>query len=81
MQGSGDEKKTPQSGSGQLSKTPPEPETSTALSKDLALQLLSLMKSVTAKEVTAQTVNAACGCASEIHKILKLNYEMKRNGL
>jgi hypothetical protein len=54
---------------------------SESLSKDLALQLLGLMKKVTAKKVTSQTVNAACNCASEIHKILKLNFEMKRRGL
>lgn len=52
--------------------------TSDSLSKDLALQLLNLMKSVTAKEVNPNTVNAACNCASEIHKILKLNFQMKQ---
>jgi hypothetical protein len=59
--------------------TQDEPETSASLSKSLALQLLDLMKKVTAPEVTPSTVNAACLCASEIHKILKLNFEMKRH--
>lgn len=57
-----------------------EAETSTSLSKDLALRLLSLIDKVNASDVNPSTVNAACNCASEIHKILKLNYEMKRNG-
>ncbi len=56
-------------------------ETSISLSKDLASQLLGLMKKVTDKEISAQTVNSACNCASEIHKILKLNLEMKKHGL
>ena len=67
-----------------LDRSSAERETETAsasLSKDLALQLLGLMKKVTEKKVSSQTVNAACNCASEIHKILKLNFEMRRRGL
>lgn len=58
--------------------TPGEAGISMSLSKDLALHLFHLMKEVTKKKATAQTVNAACHCASEIHKILKLNFEMRR---
>lgn len=42
----------------------------------VSTQLLKLMKQVVAKEVNPQTVNAACNCASEIHKILKLSARM-----
>lgn len=55
---------------------PPAPEKpSDTLSTDVATQLLALMKAVT-KEVNPQTVNAACNCASEIHKILTLGFKM-----
>lgn len=47
------------------------------LPTSVSLQLLELMKKVVAKEVTPQTVNAACNCASEIHKILKLSTSIK----
>lgn len=47
------------------------------LSKDLATHLLSLSKQVVAKEITPKTVNAACQCASELYKIMKLNWEMR----
>ena len=48
------------------------------LSKELSLHLLKLAKQVTESEVTPQTVNAACQCAAELYKIMKLNWEMKR---
>lgn len=35
--------------------------------------LTSLMVSVTEKNITPQTVNAACNCASQIYKIMDLN--------
>jgi hypothetical protein len=81
MQGSGEGKMTQALDSGTSLTKPESQEASVSLSKDLALQLLGLMKRVTDKEVTAQTVNAACNCASEIHKILRLNFEMKKRGL
>lgn len=81
MQSSGEGNQTQASDLGNSLARPGSQETSVSLSKDLATQLLGLMKRVTDKEVTAQTVNAACNCASEIHKILKLNFEMKKNGL
>lgn len=55
-------------------------ETSQNLSKNLSLQLLAMMKDVTRDEVTPSTVNAACNCATQIHKLLKLNFEMKKEG-
>ena len=51
-------------------------ETFENLPISVSTQLLKLMKQVVAKEVNPQTVNAACNCASEIHKILKLSASM-----
>lgn len=48
------------------------------LSRDLSMHLLDLAKKVTKDEVTPQTVSAACQCAAELYKIMKLNWEMKR---
>jgi hypothetical protein len=36
------------------------------------------MTSVTATEATAQTVTAACQCAAEISKVLRLHLEWKK---
>ena len=51
---------------------------STNLPYTVSMQLVSLMKKVVEEEVNPKTVGAACQCASEIHKILKLNFEMKK---
>lgn len=59
----------------------PTQQTSESLSKDVATQLLGLMKNVVKDEISPQTVNSACKCAREIHGILKLNLEMKKAGL
>lgn len=80
MQGNGEGKTTRASDSNSSLAKPASQETSLSLSKDLASQLLGLMKRVTDTEVTPSTVNAACNCASEIHKILKLNFLMKKEG-
>lgn len=53
-------------------------ETFENLPISVSLQLLSLMKKVVSKEVNPQTVNSACNCASEIHKILKLSAELEK---
>lgn len=47
------------------------------LSKDLSIHLLNLAKKVTENEITPKTVSAACQCAAELYKIMKLNWEMK----
>lgn len=78
MQKSDAGKSIPQSQSGMQSDPPGKQEISASFSKDLATQLLDLMKKVTKDEVNPQTVHAACSCASEIHKILALNYRIKR---
>lgn len=48
-------------------------ETSKNLPLNVSMQLYALMKKVVEKEVNPKTVSAACQCASEIHKIIKLN--------
>ena len=53
-------------------------ETSESLPKDVSLHLLSLMKSVVAEQINPDTVRAACMCAGEIHKMIKLNLEIKK---
>lgn len=70
-----------QSASAPQSGKPESQAISVSLSKDLATQLLDLMKKVTKDDVTPATVNAACNCASEIHKILTLNFKMRREGV
>jgi hypothetical protein len=80
MQGSSEGNKTQVSASAKQLAKPGSQETSATFSKDLATQLLDLMKRVTKDAVTPDTVNAACNCASEIHKILRLNFAMKKEG-
>lgn len=53
---------------------------SSSLSKNLALSLMKLIDQVNAGGVTAETVNASCNAAAQIYKILRLNYEMKKDG-
>ena len=53
-------------------------QTSQSLSKNLASELMQLIKDVNKDEVTPASVNAACNVASEINKLLKLNFEMKK---
>lgn len=55
--------------------------TSESLPKSVSMRLFELMAKITEKEITPASVNAACSCASEIHKILKLNLEIKKSGL
>lgn len=50
--------------------------TSENLPKNVCMQLYNLMTKVVEDDVNPKTVNAACSCASEIHKILKLNHDM-----
>lgn len=50
------------------------------LSKDLAGSLMGLIKEVNKDGVTPETVNASCNAAAQIYKILRLNFEMKKEG-
>lgn len=72
--------KIPPLASDQKSLTPAAQETSESLPKSVSLQLYKLMGEVVKKEINPQTVQAACACATEIHRMLKLNMEMKRLG-
>lgn len=54
--------------------------TSESLPKNVSMQLYKLMKKVVENEVNPKTVGAACSCAAEICKILKLNHEIRKSG-
>lgn len=58
---------------------PKETESSENLLKNVSMRLYGLMMTLTETDVNAKSVNAACNCASEIHKLLKLNIEMKKS--
>lgn len=60
---------------------PVEPVTSADLPKSVSLQLYRLMNKVVEDDVNPKTVQAACACATEIHRMLKLNLEIKRSGM
>lgn len=53
---------------------------SNQLSKNLANSLMGLISEVNKDGVTPETVNASCNAASQIYKILRLNYEMRKEG-
>lgn len=46
------------------------------LSVTVVRQLINLMENVVKKEITPQTVNAACNCANAIHKMILLNLSL-----
>lgn len=70
--------KTPPSDLGQGSQMLEGQVTSESLPKSVSMQLFGLMNKVVATDVNPQTVQAACACATEIHRMLKLNLEIKR---
>lgn len=53
---------------------------SQSLSKNLAVSLMELIKDVNSNGVTPETVNASCNAAAQVYKILRLNFEMKKEG-
>lgn len=57
-----------------------QPE-SGGLSRDLAGSLMGLIRDVNKDGVTPETVNASCNAANAIYKILRLNFEMKKEGM
>ncbi len=71
--------KTQPSASETKSLQPAGPVTSENLPKSVSMQLYGLMNEVVKNEVTPKTVQAACACATEIHRMLKLNMEIKRS--
>lgn len=46
--------------------------------RNVVLTLNDLMKKVTDKDCSPETVNAACNCASQITQILKVHLEVER---
>lgn len=50
---------------------------SPSLSVSVSQHLLKLMQEVTANEINPKTVNAACNCATAIHKFITLNLRLK----
>lgn len=53
---------------------------SDSLSRDLSLSLMGLIDDVNKDGVTPESVNASCNAASQIYKILRLNFEMRKEG-
>ena len=45
------------------------------------MKLVDLIDEVNKNGVTPETVNASCNAAAQVCKILKLNLEMKKEGL
>lgn len=73
------EKKTHSTGSQNLDKQQnAELSQSKPISVSLAEHLFALAKSVTKQDVNPQSVRAACECASEIHKLLELQWKIAR---
>ena len=66
--------------SGKQLEAPATPSPSIQLSKDLAGSLMGLIRDVNKEGVTPETVNASCNAAAQIYKILRLNFEMKKEG-
>lgn len=64
--------------SGSLATSGAENAAQKTLSRNIAEHLLHLMKEVTKKEVSPKTVNAACQCAAELYKVMKLNIELAK---
>lgn len=74
------EEKTHSSVFGQRSEVPAIQPPSIQLSKDLAGSLMDLIRDVNKSGITPETVNASCNAAAQIYKILRLNFEMKKEG-
>lgn len=51
------------------------------LSKELCLKLVQMIDKITEGELTTDKVNSACLAANQIHKLLDLNYKIKKDGL
>jgi hypothetical protein len=47
-------------------------------SKEIVMTLHGLMNKVTSEKCNAETVNAACNCASKITDLLKLHLEVEK---
>ncbi len=78
MRENGENKLSPPTGLKPQSPPPADPVTSEDLPRSVSIQLYGLMNEVTRESVTPQSVAAACKCAAEIQKMLKINLEMMK---
>lgn len=46
--------------------------------RDIVFTLRDLMKEVTSKDVTSETVHAACNCADKINDLLRIHLDAER---
>lgn len=67
--------------SGKPSETLLKTEISQNLPKCVSMQLYDLMVKVVEDNISPATVNAACNCASAIHKMLKFNLDNQKRGM
>lgn len=55
-----------------------EKSLSSDLSKDMASQLVKMMKQVTETDSSPNAINAACNCAKQLRELMKLQFEIKK---
>lgn len=55
-----------------------EKSLSASLSKDMATQLVKMMKQATENDSSANAINAACNCAKQLRELMKLQFEIKK---
>jgi hypothetical protein len=79
MQDNGEEKQTMPVALSTLLETSEEQVILKNLNKTLCLELLSLIVAVNKAGITPQTVNATCNAAAQIHKLLRLNFDIGRS--
>ncbi len=72
------EEKILTSASKQKSQELEKQETSQNLLRDVTLNLYGLMQSVTKEQISPRSVDTACNCAKQIHKLLELNYKISK---
>lgn len=51
------------------------------LSKNIAEHLIGCMEKMNDEDLTPVRVNAICNCASQLHKVMRLNVDMYRMGI
>jgi hypothetical protein len=73
-----EEKEDEMQGKGQESKQVQAYQPEVFDTKEVVTTLNGLMKRVTEKECTAETVNAACNCASQITQLLRVHLDVER---
>ena len=59
---------------------PEDQTTSENLSMSLINELMRLIKQINKDQISVESVNASCNAATAIHKLLKLNFDMMKDG-